>query len=358
MEEYTYRELADMHLVYGAAEGNGRAAARLYEQRFPHRRHPHHTTFSAIDRRLRETGTMRHNMANTGRPRYVRTPQLEERILEEVEMNPQTSTRSVARDVGVAHNTVWNVLHEQLLYPYHFQKVQHLLPEDYPRRSALCQWFVDQAALTPDFSSNILFTDEAIFTRSGIFNSHNMHVWADENPRVTWRGRYQHRFSVNVWCGIIGNYLIGPHVLPGRLTGALYCEFLEQHMPTLLEEVPLAQRRRMWFMHDGAPAHGSIVVREHLNAWFPNRWIGQGGPIAWPPRSPDLNPIDFYLWGHVKSIVYETPVATEDELLGRIQAACQQVRDTPQVFERVRHSLIRRYRLCVECDGKHVEHLL
>jgi hypothetical protein len=24
----------------------------------------------------------------------------------------------------------------------------------------------------------------------------------------------------------------------------------------------------------------------------------------WPPRSPDLNPCDFYLWGKLKSVVY------------------------------------------------------
>lgn len=358
VDRYTYQELADMHLIYGVADGNGRAAARLYAQRFPHRRHPSRTTFSAIHRRLRETGTMRPVLADTGRQRYARTPQTEERILEEIGVNPQRSTRSVARDVGVAHSTVWSVLHDQLLYPYRFQKVQHLLPQDYPRRSTFCQWFLDQTANTPDFSSNILFTDEATFTRYGIFNSHNMHTWADENPHVTWRGSYQHRFSLNVWCGIIGDHVIGPHVMPARLTGAQYHEFLEQQLPTMLEDVPLAQRRRMWFMQDGAPSHTSIVARQYLNTQFPNRWIGQYGPTAWPARSPDLNPLDFYLWGHVKSKVYATPVDTEDELLPRIQAACQQIHDTPQVFERVRQSLIRRCRLCVENGGQHVEHLL
>ncbi|KAJ4428267.1 hypothetical protein ANN_24284 [Periplaneta americana] len=42
--------------------------------------------------------------------------------------------------------------------------------------------------------------------------------------------------------------------------------------------------------------HFSLDVRRHLNATFPGRWIGRDG-TAWPPRSPDLNPLDFYLWG-------------------------------------------------------------
>jgi hypothetical protein len=37
---------------------------------------------------------------------------------------------------------------------------------------------------------------------------------------------------------------------------------------------------------------------------FPGRWIGRGGPIAWPPHSPDVNTLDFFLWGYVKVKVY------------------------------------------------------
>lgn len=358
MHRYSYAEMADIHLTYGAANGNGREAARLYAERFPQRRHPHHSTFPSVDRRLRETGTFRPHLADTGRPRFVRTPQLEETILEAVSENPQTSTRSVASDVGVSNSTVWSVLHEQLLYPYHFQKVQHLLPDDFPSRSNFCQWFINQTALARDFPSMILFSDEASFTRTGIFNNQNMHAWDEENPHVLWRQGYQHRFSINVWCGIISDFIVGPHVFHGHLTGPGYRDFLEQELPVLLEDVPLAKRRGMWYMHDGAPAHSSMIVREYLNDKFPGRWIGRGGPIPWPARSPDLNPIDFYLWGHLKSVVYETPIDTEDELLPRIQAACHHVRTTPGVFERVRQAMLRRCQLCIEVGGRHMEHLL
>ena len=59
-------------------------------------------------------------------------------------------------------------------------------------------------------------------------------------------------------------------------------------------------------MRDGAPSHFSRVARQFLNQHFANKWIGRGGPIAWPARSPDLNPLDFHLWGHLKSTVYAT----------------------------------------------------
>src|SRR5258705_3354060 len=99
-------------------------------------------------------------------------------------------------------------------------------------------------------------------------------------------------------------------------------------------------RQRMWFLHDGAPAHFSRAVRDFLDAAFPHRWIGRGGPIAWPPRSPDLTPLDFFLWGHVKSLVYATAVETQEELTARIIAACEDVQRTPGIFERVRQNMV------------------
>jgi hypothetical protein len=49
----------------------------------------------------------------------------------------------------------------------------------------------------------------------------------------------------------------------------------------------------MWYMHDGAPAHFSRDVRDVLNNTYDDRRIGREGPTAWPPRSPDLNPLEF-----------------------------------------------------------------
>jgi len=55
-----------------------------------------------------------------------------------------------------------------------------------------------------------------------------------------------------------------------------------------------------------------------LDANFPNRWIGKDGPIPWPPRSPDIIPLDFFLWGYVKDKVFSTPVPHITNLKARI----------------------------------------
>jgi hypothetical protein len=71
-------------------------------------------------------------------------------------------------------------------------------------------------------------------------------------------------------------------------------------------------------MHDVAPAHFSRAVRDGLNNTCHDRWIGREGPTAWPPSSPDLNHLDFYLWGHLKTLVYAAPVDKKETLHRRV----------------------------------------
>lgn len=354
MANYTFAEQHDMMFMYGAAWGNAREAARLYQEHFPNRNHPSHKAFSVVSRRLREEGTFVVNRHNCGATRTRRTVDFEEEVLERVAENPSTSSRAIAHEMGVNHVSVWEVLHEQQLHPYHPQKVQAMVQADFPRRVEFCQEFLRRCNEDPEFQVNVLFSDEASFTKEGIFNSRNSHIWDDENPHAVVQKGYQQRFSVNIWAGIVGDRLIGPYLLPQRLTGAIYLNFLRHVLPELLEDVP----PQMWLQHDGAPAHFSAEVREFLNNTFPNRWIGRGGHVAWPPRSPDLTPLDFFLWGHVKTLVYATPVETVEELTARILAACEEVQQTPGIFGAVRRNLLRRCASCVEAGGRHFEHLL
>lgn len=169
---------------------------------------------------------------------------------------------------------------------------------------------------------------------------------------------FQNQFSVNVWAGILENYLIGPFFLPARLNGQSYLNFLQQELPLLLEDVPLALRNQIIFMHDDAPAHFSVIVRNYLNVSYPNRWIGRGGPQEWPPRSPDLNSLDFFLWGHLKALVYTRPIATLEELKERKVTACDEIRNTPGIFQRVRTSSRRRAETCILSRGAHFQQFL
>ena len=136
----------------------------------------------------------------------------------------------------------------------------------------------------------------------------------------------------------------------------MYLEFLENDLPAYLENVPLAVRLNLWYQQDGAPAHYARIVRMFLNQRFPNRWIGRGGPVLWPPRSPDLNPLDFFLWGYVKDAVYSKAPTTRLNMMERIRRACEAI--TPLMLENVQRNFRCRLLLSLENNGAHFEHLL
>jgi hypothetical protein len=85
------------------------------------------------------------------------------------------------------------VLADNRRYPYHYTRVQHLLPEDYPIRREFCLWLINQSDADPHFLSRILFSDELLFCREGCSSYHNLHIWAEENPRELFPRGFQHR---------------------------------------------------------------------------------------------------------------------------------------------------------------------
>ena len=69
----------------------------------------------------------------------------------------------------------------------------------------------------------------------------------------------------------------------------------------------LARKRKLStiFMQDGAPSHYASITRNYLYRIFSKeRVISRGCDISWPPRSPDLNPLDYWFWGTLKARVF------------------------------------------------------
>jgi hypothetical protein len=117
--------------------------------------------------------------------------------------------------------------------------VQALGPTDYLYREQFACPFVHRSAEKPDFPAIVLFTEEVYFNLEGIYNSHNSNVWAEEKPHAASVHCQQQRFAVNVWAGIVHDFLTGPYLLPSRLSAQIYWVFLEEMLPKFLEEVPL-----------------------------------------------------------------------------------------------------------------------
>jgi hypothetical protein len=146
-----------------------------------------------------------------------------------------------------------------------------------------------------------------------------------------------------------------PVFLDNKLTGVRYRQYLENTLQPYLDEMTLTSRLRFYFQQDGAPPHFSIVARQWLNQWLPGRWIGRRGPVEWPPRSPDLTPLNFFLWGHLKSVVCSNRERSIAQLQDNIRVVCAVI--TPVTLRRVRPSLLSRIYMCQQQDGHQFEHL-
>ncbi|GFY08698.1 uncharacterized protein TNCV_5006111 [Trichonephila clavipes] len=72
--------------------------------------------------------------------------------------------------------------------------------------------------------------------------------------------------------------------------------------------------QELWFQQDGATCHTARATIDLLKDTFGDRLISRFGPVNWPPRSCDLTPLDYFLWGYVKSLVYADKPQTLDHL--------------------------------------------
>ncbi|GFU70518.1 hypothetical protein TNCV_2511741 [Trichonephila clavipes] len=91
--------------------------------------------------------------------------------------------------------------------------------------------------------------------------------------------------------------------------------------------------QELWFQQDGATCHTARATIDLLKDTFGDRLISRFGPVNWPPRSCDLTPLDYFLWGYVKSLVYADKPQTLDHLEDNIRRVTADIR--PQMLEKV-----------------------
>ncbi|GFT69654.1 transposable element Tc3 transposase [Trichonephila clavipes] len=88
----------------------------------------------------------------------------------------------------------------------------------------------------------------------------------------------------------------------------------------------------LWFQQDGATCHTARATIDLLKDTFDDRLISRFRPVNWPPRSCDLAPLDYFLWGYVKSLVYADKPQTLDHFEDNICRVIADIR--PQMLEK------------------------
>lgn len=111
-----------------------------------------------------------------------------------------------------------------------------------------------------------------------------------------------------------------------------------------------------YFQQDGAPSHFGIHVCHWLDKQFPGAWIGGRGPVEWPPGSADPTPLDFYLWEHLKVMVYLVKIQNINNLKQRITNAITSI--NPERLEYVLQQWRTPSEMCFQHNDSHVEYIM
>lgn len=257
-------------------------------------------------------------------------------------------------ECGVPRESARRILKKHHYKSYKYNLHQHLYDNDSDRRLQFCNWYLAQAV---NGNLKILFSDESRFTNNGLFNRNNTRYWSRENLHLLRVGNHQERFGVNVWLGIVGDRLIGPIFFQGPLTGQRYLEYLRTNIEESIEDLPLTYLQNFYLQQDGAPPHNARIVTDYLDNRYENRWIGTNGPIRWPPRSPDITPLDFFVWPFLKEKVFSAGAPQNlNILIQKIRVSLLLI--TPEMMRNVQQSLYRRINMCVHHRGGNFEQFL
>lgn len=353
MATFPTNEQYDMFCAYITCNKNSRRASETYLNNFPERRQPDIKVFKRLDFNMQQYGCLKKPIRNK-----IVNSQDEELTLACVAVDPTVSTRQIDVQVGVNKSKASRILRKHKFRPYKLHIAPTLQPNDNIRREAFCRWFLNNITANVNFINRVLWTDESYFSNCGLFNRHNEHHWAQENPNIVVPRRNQVRFGFNVFCGLLGNRLIGPIIFDGTLTAARYLEILRTSLEDLLDELPLAQNIQIWYQQDGAPAHNAQCVIDYLNNRFNNNVIATNTAIRWPARSPDLTPLDFYLWGAMKNKVYGSNFTYNnvEELREAVTETFNGI--NRNTLRKVTAAVAKRCRLCLTHNGLRFEHLL
>ncbi|GFU48634.1 putative DD41D transposase [Trichonephila clavipes] len=202
-------------------------------------------------------------------------------------------------------------------------------------RRRFVEWAQNEIGVVPDFHKRILFSAETHFWFNGYVNKQNCRIWSEANPQV-YVETPLHPEKLTVWCALWADGIIGLYFFKNdeghnvTVNGDRYRAMITNFF---IPELNNHEVQELWFQQDGATCHTARATIYLLKDTFGDRLISRFGPVNWPPRSCDLTPLDYFLWGYVKSLVYADKPQTLDQLEDNIRRVIANIRS--QMLEKV-----------------------
>lgn len=284
----------------------------------------------------------------------------------------RSSTRTLtaacqSEGVEICRTSVRKLLKEMKMKPYKVRKSQFLKPIDYVTRTRRCEEFLAVGyANEHDLLPCVIFSDEANFSLDGCVSNKNVYWWTDDRDsiptdmRVAQKEVYSNK--ITVWAAVNFNFgILGPYVFNGRVDQQNYLHCVIDWFVPLMQERHLDSHSFI-FQQDGARCHTTDHVLHQLNEHF-EQVIGNRATLnecpTWPQRSPDLSPLDFWLWGRLLPLVYplDRPKPHDlVELRQNIDNAFNAI-----ALEEVKRALLSwkgRLQSCINAGGRQFEFLM
>ncbi|GFX30576.1 transposable element Tc3 transposase [Trichonephila clavipes] len=202
---------------------------------------------------------------------------------------------------------------------------------DHQARRRFVERAQNEIAVVLDFHKRILFSDEAHFWLNGYVNKQNCRIWSEANPQVyVETPLHPEKLTVCALYRLVESFFKNDEGHNVTVNGDRYRAMITNFF---IPELNNHDVQELWFQQDGATCHTARATIDLLKDTFGERLISRFGPVNWPPRSCDLTPLDYFLWGYVKSLVYADKPQTLDHLEDNIRRVIADIR--PQMLEKV-----------------------
>lgn len=314
-------------------------------------------TVSYFLKHLRETNGSLDSKPGRGRKRSARTQRNILQVSEIVENSPSevtVSSRKIAKATRIKRSSIRRILKYDLtLRPFKKIYCQMLTNDVKQKRLQRCQELLRRFRSRQEIRK-IWFTDEKIFSLRQPKNSQNNRVYSSVekknqiplNRLLVPRQHFANSVMVSLGVSTAGKTRI--YFLQNSINSAVYqTEILSLMLPEI-EDISLDYI----FQQDGAPAHTSQATIQFLRENCP-AFIE---PPNWPPNSPDLNPVDYTVWGVLESMVYENGVPRDIEQLKERINLCWQ-RFPQQTITSAINQWRRRLQAVVNNHGGHIHNV-
>lgn len=266
----------------------------------------------------------------------VVTPAVKQRIRRMMKDKPNVSIRSVAdrlnaSGVKISKSTVGRVAHDANLRPYRRPPKPKQHRGDKAKRLRFVDKYKDH-----DWKCT-WYGDEKRFTTYSRSNRKNDIIWTDIPSKVPHSDRVAHPISINAYAAFSLDGYTDIHLFEESMTAERYINILQD---VLLPATSAVMGDRTWcYLQDSDPKHRArATIRfldEHVPEYIP--------PGDWPPRSPDLNPME-NVWALLAKRVRLSNPQTKQELKREIRAAWRHIM-TDELRQHMVESMPHRFRL-------------